>query len=351
MAKNRIKRQVLINGNLQWITGATEQDYANNLMKAMGIKDYVPRVQTKHDFCEYAWEFYEVVKKPNIDTVTQKTYERQLKLYICPTLQGKYVEDLEAEDIMRVFNAADKPGKKAAKSTKDKIRTVLNPILKRAVEKGLLPKNPMDSSCVRIKGEPSTPTEPYSVEQMVELANNISKVKNPFDRNYLALHALHPFRPEEVLGLRCRDIDLDSNEIHICATVVHPDRNQPEFKEKTKTDKSRRTLALVEEIKSFLTLGNPNDFVVGGGTPLSYQKVVGMCKRIRKDIGFEDKITPQRFRTTVLTDIYEQDKDLKEVQAAAGWTTVAMGMKYYIKGRGTPDRAAKAVANAYGLAT
>jgi len=53
----------------------------------------------------------------------------------------------------------------------------------------------------------------------------------------------------------------------------------------------------------------------------------------------------------VLTDIYEQNGNLKELQEAAGWTTVAMGMKYYIKGRGTPDRAAKAVANAYGLAT
>jgi len=68
-------------------------------------------------------------------------------------------------------------------------------------------------------------------------------------------------------------------------------------------------------------------------------------------MGFGDKITPKRFRTTVLTDIYEQNGNLKELQEAAGWTTVAMGMKYYIKGRGTPDRAAKAVANAYGLVT
>ena len=35
-----------------------------------------------------------------------------------------------------------------------------------------------------------------------------------------------------------------------------------------------------------------------------------MCERIAKDMRFDGKITPARFRTTVLTDIYDKTKIL-----------------------------------------
>ena len=37
---------------------------------------------------------------------------------------------------------------------------------------------------------------------------------------------------------------------------------------------------------------------------------------------------------TVLTDIYDQTKDIKQAQAAAGHTTAAMTLKHYVNGRG-----------------
>lgn len=178
---------------------------------------------------------------------------------------------------------------------------------------------------------------------------SLSRIKKPDDRNYLAIQALHPLRLEEVLGLRWQDIDLENNLIHVCNTVTHPKRNQPEFKSKTKTDQSRRTLALVAEIKEHLTVGADEDFIVGGKKCISYQQLTRMCERIKSDTGFSEKITPQRFRTTVLTDIYAQNKDLKEVQQAAGHTTVAMSMKYYVKGRAASDGTATAISSAYGL--
>ena len=64
--------------------------------------------------------------------------------------------------------------------------------------------------------------------------------------------------------------------------------------------------------------------------------------------GFSEKITPIRFRTTVLTDIYEETKDIKAAQNATGHTTSAMTMKYYVKGRGTADRTAEAIDRVYG---
>ena len=72
-----------------------------------------------------------------------------------------------------------------------------------------------------------------------------------------------------------------------------------------------------------------------------------MCWRIQRDTGFSENITPIRFRTTVLTDMYDQTKDIKLAQAAAGHTTSAMTLKYYVKGRETSSKAADAVDKLY----
>ena len=81
----------------------------------------------------------------------------------------------------------------------------------------------------------------------------------------------------------------------------------------------------------------------------SYQNVQDMCERIQKDIEFDEAITPRRFRTTVLTDIYDKTKDIKQTQAAAGHTTAAMTLKHYVKGRDVNSDTATPIANTYGL--
>ena len=348
MAK-KIRRRVNINGTVQWINADTEQEYAENLMRAMGVGTGVSGpVNCKHDFEEYAWKWFRVFSMPNVDKVTAITYERQLRLYILPAFIGKNIEDITAVEIQSMFNQMDVDGSKS-RATKDKTKMVLNMILQQAIEDDIIQKNPLKSRSLRIKGAPSKRTEPYTVQQMRYLAQHMDQIQMADDRNYLAFHLFHPFRLEEVLGLRWEDIDFENGMIHIRNTVTHPDRNRPLFREKTKTDESRRDIALVRQIRQFLTVGGPKDFVVGRANPMSYTQVQHMCRRIRKDVGFEENITPLRFRTTVLTDIYDRTKDIKQTQAAAGHTTAAMTLKYYIKGRGENDDAVDAIASAYGL--
>ena len=73
-----------------------------------------------------------------------------------------------------------------------------------------------------------------------------------------------------------------------------------------------------------------------------------MRNRIQKDTGFEENVTPIRFRTTVLTDIYDQTKDVKAAQAAAGHTTSAMTLKHYVRGRETARKTVNAIDGIYG---
>ena len=94
-------------------------------------------------------------------------------------------------------------------------------------------------------------------------------------------------------------------------SVTHPTRNQPHIK-KTKAEPSRRDIELAAGILNHLPEGRDDDFLPGSDAPLSYTQLRRILNRIRKDIGFEETIVPQRFHTTVLTDIYDTTKDIKK---------------------------------------
>ena len=339
----KIRREVTIGGVKRWISGNTEQEYAERLIAALHLDDSPQFAPRKHEFAPYARQWFEVFSKPNVEVVTATTYERQLRNHIYPILGELPIEDIRPVDVQKVFNAMS-----GSKDTKIKVKNVLNMVFEQAIDDGLIQRNPLRSRSIRITGQASKPIKPYSVEQMRYLVQHIGDVKKPLDRNYLALHTLHPLRPEEILGLQWKDIDFAEQTIHIERAVTHPHRNAPLLKG-TKTEASRRVIDLVPQIIPYLTRSTGEHFVLGGEKPLSYTQTRKMCERIRRDINFEEAITPRRFRTTVLTDLYDRTKDIKQAQAAAGHTTAAMTLKHYVKGRSEHRNTAAPIASAYGL--
>ena len=340
----KINQPVIVNGQKCWIRANTMQEFANKVLeKATGVQASALPAQTpaKHDFADYSWNWFHTYSEPNVETVTKVTYQRQLKLHLIPAFEGMAVEDITTDDVQRLFN-----GMKGKKATKDKARTVLNQILDAAVEEKLLPSNPLKSKRIRIKGKASQYTPVYSVEQMKFIVRHIPDVKRPEDRAFLAIQAMHPLRPEEALGLCGEDIDRESMTIHVRRAVTHPTRNQPEVKD-VKTLGSARDIGLSEMASHYLLECPEGKFLFGGGKPLSYTQVRRMCNRIKEDIGFSENITPSRFRTTVLTDLYDQTKDIKLTQQAAGHTNPTLTMKHYAKGRATCADSAAAVDKAY----
>jgi len=336
----KINRSVMINGKKRWIHANSEQEYANKLI-ALLEKDEEPAAG-KHNFTDYALNWFEVYCKPNVGTVTATTYQRQFDRYLFPAFGDKAIEDITTDDIQRLFN-----GMTGAKATKQKARQVLNMVLEDAVNDGLIVRNPLKSKSIRIRGTASKPTREYSVEQMQFLIRHIPNIQNPSDRAYLAMQALHPLRLEEVLGLKWEDIDIVNMVLHIRRAVTHPTRNKPEIKT-PKTEASIRDIGLSAIAVNYLVPGPKEEFVFGGKTPLSYTQVRRMCQRIKADTGFDENITPIRFRTTILTDLYDLTKDIKQVQKEAGHTTSAMTLKHYVKGRSSVTEAASVIDRAYG---
>ncbi len=335
---NRINQAVMINGKRHWIIAKTAQEFADKVanLLASGVQQ-----KGKHSFDEYAWNWFNTYSLPNIATVTAVTYRRQIEKYLIPAFADLSVEEISSDHVQQLFNKMH-----VAKATKDKTRTVLSQILEAALEDKLINANPVKSRKVKVVGDASKATPPYSVEQMEYLIEHLEDVKNNRDRAFLAVMALHPLRLEEGLGLKGADINRIDKEITIRRAVTHPDRNQPEIKD-TKNAVSRRTIGLAATAMAHIPETPADEFIFGGKKPLSYTAVRRMCQRIQRDTGFEEKITPIRFRTTVLTDMYDVTKDLKAVMDAGGHAQMSTSVKHYIKGRQTIHAATDAVERRY----
>lgn len=343
---NTIRRHVRINGTTVWITAKTEQEYMEKVVRLSG-GNVMPVSKPKHPFGEYALTWLNVFSRPNVERVTSVSYEQQLKNYILPVLGEMNLEDITPADVQKIFNNM---GKRMKQESKNKVKIVLNQIFKMAMNDDIIAKNPLEAPSIRIKGEKSTPTVPYSVNEMRYMAEHLIDIQSCMDRAWLAISISLPLRPEEVLGLTWADVDEVNGVFHIRNTVTHPARNEPEFKTYTKTAASIRDLAVSEELLSCLPVrGKLNEFVIGGKTPLTYMQVRRMRERIQRDIRFDGSITPRRFRTTVATDISAQTHDLKLVQKMLGHSSPQMTLKHYDKGRSTTVDATDAIASCYGL--
>jgi len=341
---SKIRRHIKVNNVDMWVCANSEQEYAENVGRLLSGQT-LSKSCSKTEFQFYADNWFHTFSEPNISKVTAISYKRQLHLHIYPVIGNKIMEEITVADIQEVFNSMSSDTKQ---STKNKTKNVLNQIFKAAYEDKLIDRNPMDSPSLKIKGQDSDATKPYSVEQMRYLATNLNKVKDKYDKAWLALSICLPLRPEEVLGLQWKNVDLKNNIIHIRTTVSHPTRNEPYFCEGTKTSSSKRDLRISQEMIQYLPLkGRADEFVVGGEKPLSYTQLRSMRKRIKRDTGFSEPITPRRFRTTVATDISAITHDLKLVQKMLGHTTPQMTLKYYDKGRNTSTDATEAISKCY----
>jgi len=89
----KINRRVMIDGSSKWIHANSEQEYAQKVLE-LGNKN--GGSTEKHNFRDYAMNWFELYCKPNICTITQIAYQRQLDLYLLPAFSKFYGMPLDA---------------------------------------------------------------------------------------------------------------------------------------------------------------------------------------------------------------------------------------------------------------
>ena len=326
------------NGARVHVRANSEQEYAERLWQMTQVP--IATLSKKILFGEYAERWF-ASRHTSKKSCSQCNERLHLDACFLPAFGDMSIDCITKEMLLRLFHEMLESG--TASSTMRRRWTTLHLIAEEADEDGISQEFRRATECSAIKkciqnGKKSKITVPYTPEQMRYMVEHLTDVKKPYDRAWLTLMTLYPFRPEEVLGLKWEDIDAECCVVRIRNTVIHPSRNDGVFSNKTKTESSQRAFHMVPEVFDQVMhllpeRGDPNDFVIGGEAPLTYQQVVRMRERIANDIGFEGKITPRRFRTTVASDLYAKTHDVKLVQEQLGHSTPKMTMEIYVKGR------------------
>jgi integrase len=157
------------------------------------------------------------------------------------------------------------------------------------------------------------------------------------------LGAFYGLRRSEILGLRWRNVDLESGVFTICNTVVQ--HGAIIEKPRTKNEASRRALPLAPSVKTYLTDlqarqaenaaffqsdYTPGDFVVkqADGTPFKPNFITDRFRRIM----LKSKLPYIRFhdlRHTAATMLLAQGFSMKEIQEWLGHSDITTTSKIY----------------------
>lgn len=184
-------------------------------------------------------------KENEIRQNTYECYQLYIQTHIIPffkplklTLRG-----ITAQHIQNYYNKKLKAGQSANSIKKHSV--ILRGAMDEALKKNLIPFNPVDRAtlptCERFQGTA------YSVEQTEML---LSVIGDEQLKPAIIFGLFYGLRRSEVLGLRWRDIDFNTNTIAIKNTVVKV-RTLIEH-ERTKSRASKRTLFIIPETKEYL---------------------------------------------------------------------------------------------------
>ena len=332
---SRYRERVIINGNLQWISGYSRQDLFDRYVYELERCGLIERVDGKKSapfFRDYANEFYETFRQDQqSNTVVNR--DRILRNHILPRLGDCKIDQITTTDIQKWFNEL---AKKYAKETILKIKNIINPVFDAAVEDHIIDHNPLRSTRLEIGGKDTVSHKALPNEKMEEIKQSLPSLDGK-EQIMAGLLCYTGMRFEEVLGLQWEDID--GEWITIRRAVVHPKRNAPEIKS-TKTKTSERIIPYCNDLKNLLENKKSTGFLLAsskdptGQTPLSYSEARRVFEKIRKQFGIKE-YTAHDFRDTCATVWRENGMPLDVIARLLGHAKTETTERKYVKYR--PD--------------
>lgn len=339
---SRYRERVIINGNLQWITGYSRQDLFDRYvyeLERCGLIERVNNRQASPFFRDYITGFYEIFRQDQqSNTVVNR--DRIIRNHILPRLGDCRIDQITTTDLQKWFNEL---APKYARETIMKIKNIINPVFDAAVEDHIIGNNPLRSTRLEIGGKDTVPHKALPNEKLEEIKQSLPSLDSK-EQIMAALLCYTGMRFEEVLGLQWEDID--DAWITIRRAVVHPKRNAPEIK-CTKTKTSERIIPYCEDLKGLLENKRNTGFLLASDkdptrqTPLSYTEARRIFNKIRRRFDITN-FSAHDFRDTCATVWRENGIPLDVIARLLGHAKTETTERKYVKYR--PDLLSAAAA-------
>lgn len=276
-------------------------------------------------FHEYAEKW---VEERELAVRTVDLYKHLLRLYLLPTFGPLGLDEITAPRIREW--RAERLRATAAKTTVAKSYRLLKAILETAVDDGLITRNPC-----RIKGggkETAAERRIATVAQVDALADAVGIRW----RLMVYLGAYGPMRPEELAGLRRRDVDLERLVIRV--RVAQPERtNGRRVPRETKSDVGARSVVLpgflhkeVLQHLAWYAEKGPDGLVFVGekGAPFRRTSFGRKWRRARTVAGLPDDFRFYDLRHTGHTLSTRSGATLKDTMVRAGQSSEKAALIY-----------------------
>lgn len=272
-------------------------------------------------------------------------YNRDIELYIKPTIGSIKLSDLTTPVVQHFYNELLKPSRKGAKPLSSKtvrdINGVLHQALQQAVANRMIMYNPTDAC--KLPKKKSREIKPLEGKQVTEFLNLIK------DHPHELLYKITLFtglREGEVLGLTWDCVDFDRNLLTVKQQLRKSQEKGGEYYFSTPKNGKQRVVALAPSVVELFRLQQQKQetmkketgdvwdnkynlvFTNAFGDRLSYRTVYDCFKRIAKKMDMPT-LRVHDLRHTYATISIANGDDIKTVQENLGHATAAFTLEVY----------------------
>ncbi|MGI5513234.1 tyrosine-type recombinase/integrase [Streptomyces sp. CA-106131] len=268
------------------------------------------------------------VEERGLAVRTEDLYKHLLRLYILPTFGALDLDEITAPRVREW--RAERLRTTQAKTTVAKAYRLLKGILETAVDDDLISRNPC-----RIKGAGKESASERRIATVAEV-DGLAEAIGIRWRLMVYLGAYGPMRPEELAGIRRRDVDLDNLVIHV--RVAEPERtNGKRAPGETKSDAGVRAVVLPaflhKEVKQHLAWfaeKGPDGLVFVGekGAPFRRTSFGRKWRRARAALGLPEGFRFYDLRHTGHTLSTRSGATLKDTMVRAGQSSEKAALIY-----------------------
>jgi integrase len=273
-------------------------------------------------------------KQPTVSVTTFKDYQRRVD-FILSHVGGMRLIDVKGTHLQAILNEM----KGFSKDRISKMRLAMTQLFSRAVDDGLLVKNPAANLVVNKEAKDGTRRSITPYERQITLQT----AKTHHAETWILTMLYTGLRPQETAALRGRHINLKTMEIHIEQALKRDGAIGA-----TKTGAGKRTVPLPPELKPYFSKIKPFDFCFTSfkGRPLTNNNMGTMWTSFKRQMQIEagcklyrnalvppypiaNDLVPYCFRHTYCTDLQDAGIPINVAKDLMGHSSIAVTSKIY----------------------